>query len=57
MDRTRFDIWAKAGSKDFTTRARATVQEILKEHQPDPLPSDIRSQIDIVVDEASEKVG
>lgn len=55
LDRTRFETWSKAGSKDFTTRVRAKVQEIMKEHQPEPLPKDVTSEISKVVDEATRR--
>jgi len=55
LDRTRFEIWSKAGSRDFTARVRARVQEILKEHQPEPLPKDVASEIGKVVDEATRR--
>jgi trimethylamine:corrinoid methyltransferase-like protein len=55
LDRTRFETWSKAGSRDFTTRVRATVQKILKEHQPEPLPKDVTVEINRVLDEASRR--
>jgi len=55
MDRNRFETWSKAGSKDFTTRVRMTVQKILKEHQPEPLPKDVTAEINRVAEEASKR--
>jgi trimethylamine--corrinoid protein Co-methyltransferase len=55
LDRTRFETWSKAGSKDFTTRIRATVQKILREHQPEPLSEDVRHEIKGVLDQAEKR--
>lgn len=55
LDRTRFETWQNAGSKDFTARVRARVQKILKEHQPEPLPEDTMEEIGKVLDEATRR--
>ena len=38
FDRRKFDKWAALGSKDLTTRAAETVERILVEEPPAPLP-------------------
>ena len=55
LDRTRFETWSKAGSKDFTARVRTSVQKILKDYQPEPLPRDVATEIDRVLDEATKR--
>jgi len=54
LDRTRFETWSKAESKDFT-RVRATVQKILKERTLEPLPSDVTAKINNVLSEATKR--
>lgn len=54
-DRNRYENWSKTGSKDFTTRVRGTVQKLLREHQPEPLPSDVIAGMNEVLAEAAQR--
>ncbi|MFO7625124.1 MAG: trimethylamine methyltransferase family protein [Anaerolineales bacterium] len=40
IDRKRFDVWEKAGSKDMFTRANERARKILAEHQTPPLSAE-----------------
>ena len=49
IDRQEFEAWQRAGSRDIVKRAREIVQETLKRHQPEPLPSDAEKELDDVM--------
>ena len=49
IDRQEFKAWQGAGSKDIVKRAREIVQKTLREHQPEPLPSDVAKDLDNVM--------
>ncbi len=53
LDRSNYDNWAAAGGKTLRQRARERVEEILSSHQPEPLPTDVQSKIDAIVNRAS----
>ncbi len=46
FDRQIYDGWAAAGGKTLRERARERVEEILADHQPEPLPADVQRKID-----------
>lgn len=52
FNRLNWGQWIKRGGKDLLLRARERVEEILKEHQPQPLDRDIEKELD----KAAEKV-
>jgi len=52
FDRNSFESWAAAGSKTLRQRASERVEEILAEHEPEPLPPDVQRRIDEVVSRA-----
>lgn len=57
-DRTSFETWAKQGSKDIVGLARERVNEILRSHQPVPLPEDVDRELDAILMAAEkEKLG
>lgn len=55
MNRQRRGPWSRSGGKDLMYLARETAMRILKEHQPTPLPEDLRKGIRKVVEEAEGK--
>jgi len=47
MDRTfSYESWKKADGKTLVEKARERIKKILKEHQVEPIPRDIRMQIE-----------
>jgi trimethylamine--corrinoid protein Co-methyltransferase len=52
FDRNSFESWAAAGGKTLRQRASERVEEILAEHEPEPLPPDVQRGIDEVVSRA-----
>ena len=52
FDRNGFESWAAAGGKTLRQRASERVEEILAEHEPEPLPPDVQRRIDEVVSRA-----
>jgi trimethylamine--corrinoid protein Co-methyltransferase len=48
LDRLSPDAWEKAGYKDTTQRAKETVDRLLKEHVPEPLPEAAEEELDKV---------
>ena len=45
FERGGYDAWKKQGSLSLAERASARVDQLLKEHQPDPLPESVAIQI------------
>jgi trimethylamine--corrinoid protein Co-methyltransferase len=52
FDRNSFESWTAAGGKTLRQRASERVEEILAEHEPEPLPPDVQRGIDEVVSRA-----
>ncbi|MGQ9517709.1 MAG: trimethylamine methyltransferase family protein, partial [Anaerolineae bacterium] len=52
LDRNDFDTWKAAGGKTLRERARERVEEILSSHRPEPLPKDVQSKINAILEEA-----
>ena len=46
MNRRNFEGWAEAGSQSLGDRANARVRRILRNHQPEPLPSEVVTELD-----------
>ena len=55
FDRKNVEEWTAAGSKTLRQRARERVDEILENHEPEPLPADVQEKVDAVVDRAMAK--
>jgi trimethylamine--corrinoid protein Co-methyltransferase len=49
FDRRAYDGWIAAGGKTLRQRARERVEEILENHEPEPLPPDVQEKIDAIV--------
>ena len=52
MDRRVREDWQAMGARDAYAAAGETARQILAEHRPEPLPSDVADEIDAVVSEA-----
>jgi trimethylamine--corrinoid protein Co-methyltransferase len=48
IDRLTPESWKKGGSKETTNRAKETVDKLLEEHIPAPLPRDAEGRLDEV---------
>ena len=55
INRDKWEVWAKAGSKDLREVARQEAKRILQEHEPEPLDHDIRTEIEDIVKEIEKK--
>ncbi|MBC7219418.1 MAG: trimethylamine methyltransferase family protein [Hadesarchaea archaeon] len=53
-DRSSVWIWEKEGKKDMAQRAREMAQNILREHQPTPLPKDVQTKLSEIVKRAEK---
>lgn len=50
FNRTNYTNWAENGKKTLRERARDKIDQLLAEHQPEPLPEDIARGIQDVID-------
>jgi len=55
IDRRRRDFWLQLGGKDLAERAREEAKYILKTHKPDPLPPDVASTLESIVQGADQE--
>jgi trimethylamine--corrinoid protein Co-methyltransferase len=46
MSRGNYDQWMAAGGLSFGDRANQRVRQILHEHQPEPLPTEVIAELD-----------
>jgi trimethylamine--corrinoid protein Co-methyltransferase len=53
LDTGKYDDWVAAGSKTMGQRAGERIDQILEEHQPEPLPPDVQKRIDEIVRRAT----
>ena len=57
MDRSfAYETWKKADGKTLLEKATERVQKILKDHQVEPIPRDVRTQIEQIKKEAAKTV-
>jgi trimethylamine:corrinoid methyltransferase-like protein len=49
FNRHHFDGWLAEDGQSLRRRARKRVEEILKDHQPEPLPESIRKEIQAIL--------
>lgn len=54
FERGNYDQWMESGGLSLGRRAAQLVDTILKEHQPEPLPEDVRQRIRAIVQRAEE---
>jgi trimethylamine--corrinoid protein Co-methyltransferase len=56
FERAMYDVWVRRGKKDAVQRAKERVQEILKDHWPEPLDPDIRKRITDHIDKLKKNL-
>jgi trimethylamine--corrinoid protein Co-methyltransferase len=49
FERTNYETWLKGGGKNLSERAAEKIDKILKEHKPEPLPSEIKAELREIV--------
>ena len=47
--------WEAKGAKDITQRAKEKVEQILREHEPEPLDKDVKKELEKIVSESTKK--
>jgi trimethylamine--corrinoid protein Co-methyltransferase len=57
MDRRVREDWKAMGGKDAYAAAKEAAVQILEEHHPEPLPSDVADQVDAVLHDAEVRAG
>jgi trimethylamine---corrinoid protein Co-methyltransferase len=55
VDRNTRGVWKDAGGKDMHTRCNEFAREVLKTHQPQPLPSGVAQTLRDIVTEAEKE--
>jgi trimethylamine--corrinoid protein Co-methyltransferase len=55
MERYDYQGWLARGGEDLGQRAAARADEVLEEHQPELLPTDVRRGLQAVVERATER--
>lgn len=55
INRDKWEVWEKAGSKDLREVARQEAKRILQEHEPEPLDDDIRTEIENIARKIGKK--
>jgi trimethylamine--corrinoid protein Co-methyltransferase len=55
-DKTRRNMWEKAGSKDLSQVAKERVKEILAKHVPEPPPPDILKKLEKKAEEIKKRI-
>ena len=49
LDRSRYDSWQEAGAMDLYRRCNAEAKRILSEHQVEPKPKEVLTEIDRIL--------
>ena len=57
IDRSNREQWLEKGGKDFATRAKEKAKEILKTHEPIPLPDDVCEKIRGIIEKTEKELG
>lgn len=55
LDRNDYKTWKGKGSKTLDQRAAERVEEILAEHQPEPLPGDVKERLRTIAERAESQ--
>jgi trimethylamine--corrinoid protein Co-methyltransferase len=53
MDRKNYNNWLKDGGQDLRQRAAARVDQLLAEHQPEPLPVEVQTKLEKILQQAA----
>jgi trimethylamine:corrinoid methyltransferase-like protein len=56
-DRSSYETWVGKGAKDFRTRALERIKQLIGEHKPVPLASDISERLDEILVRARKEAG
>lgn len=56
IDRRRYEPWKADGAKDMLTRAREKLQKILREHETEPLPEEVKQKLEGIIKEAEKEM-
>lgn len=56
FDKQPLDKWIRDGRKDIRQIAKTRAMEILKEHQPEPLPKDVQLKLTEIVEKSEKKL-
>ncbi len=54
-DRLTRENWGRAGSKGVADRAHERVEQIIAEHQPDPLDAKVEAELERIVQEVEAR--
>ena len=57
FDRTTYDTWEAAGARDIREVARDKAREILATHQVEPLPREVKEELQAIIKNAEETYG
>jgi len=57
LDRSFYDEWAGRGKRTLADRCRDKKEQLLREHQPEPLPADVDREIERVLASARKADG
>jgi trimethylamine---corrinoid protein Co-methyltransferase len=55
-DRTPYDAWVRDGKRGALHRATEIADDILENHQPEPLPEDVTRELRAIVERADEEL-
>lgn len=56
LDRTDHVTWQKHGSKDIGVVAKERAIQILKDHHPQPLPTDVQEKLSLIVKQGEQEL-
>ena len=57
MDKWNREAWTAKGSKTYQQRIKEKTSQILRNHNPEPLPKDVLSKMDQIIEDARENPG
>jgi len=57
LDRRVREDWEARGADDLYTRCRATARDIIREHVPEPVPSEVAARVHAIVEETDRAAG
>ncbi len=57
FNRSTYDAWEAAGAKDIREVARKKARQILATHEVEPLPNEVRDELQAILKNAEETYG